>query len=285
MLEDENDAYHRDMTRISKSKLDVIAKSPLHFWAKFLDPKRKPESDTEWGVTGNAVHTAILEPHKFDAKYIVVPPHAPKRPTSVQINAKKPSDDTLIQIEWWRRFNNDNAGKSILSADEYEEIRGMQDAVFKHPTASAILISEDLKVEEKLEFTDPHTGEECKLRRDAFNTKLNWTIDLKTTEDASKEGFAKSVAKYRYHVQDAFYTDGHLAVHNEFPEAFIFIAVEKKHPHAVACYQLNRTAFEMGRELYIRDLNTYKECKETGIWKGYSDEIELLELPKWALKL
>jgi exodeoxyribonuclease VIII len=285
MIQDENEAYHRDMTRISKSKLDVIAKSPLHFWAKFLDPNRKPEPPTAWGVTGNAVHTAILEPHKFDRRYTVVPANAPKKPTAVQLNAKNPSADTIAAIEWWASFNAANAGKSILTAEEYEEARGMQDAVLSHPSAAALLVSEDLKVEETLEFTEPHTGVNCKMRRDAFNTRLGWTLDLKTTESAHPEDFAKSVHKYRYHVQDAFYSDGHMAVHNEYPEAFIFIAVEKKYPHAVACYQLSDAAVNLGRELYMRDLDTYLHCMRTGIWKGYSDDIERLELPKWAYKV
>lgn len=285
MKTDENEAYHRDLTRISKSKLDVIAKSPLHFWAKFLDPNRVPEPPTEWGTTGNAVHTAILEPHKFDRRFVVMPENAPKKPTSAQINAKNPSADTVTAIEWYARFHEANKGKSILSAEDYRDVRGMQDAVFKHPAAMALLVTDDIIAEETIEFDEPHTGEPCKLRRDAFNKRYGLTLDLKTTENASPSEFARSVNSYRYHVQDAFYTDGHLAKFGENTNGFVFIAVEKKAPYAVAVYQLTNRAVQLGRELYIRDINTYQECRRTGIWRGYSDEVEPLDLPQWAYRI
>lgn len=282
---DENELYHQDTSRISKSKLDIIEQSPLHYWAKFLDPNRKPQADTEWGVMGNAFHTAILEPTKFDRRYIVLPENAPKKPTSAQVNAKNPSADTLTQIEWWTRFNNDNQGKSILDKSEYEDIKHMQDAVFNHPSASQLLIESDLTVEEPLLFDEPTTGAPCKLRRDAYNHRLNVTLDLKTTESAHPEDFSKSAFKYRYHVQDAFYTDGCAYSTGEYPQGFVFIAVEKKAPYAVACYSLSATAVNIGRDAYLRNLDTYMKCIRSGEWPGYSDKIENLELPKWAYRV
>ena len=32
---------------------------------------------------------------------------------------------------------------------------------------------------------------------------------------------------------------------------------------------------------YIEDLETYANCKNTGIWPGYSEEIKPLNLPSW----
>lgn len=281
---DENELYHQDTSRISKSKLDIIETSPLHYWAKFLNPNRKQEPDKAWGVLGNAFHTAVLEPSKFDKRYIVIPDNAPKKPTSAQVNAKNPSADTLTQIEWWARFNREHAGKSILDASDYEDVRRMQDAVFNHPSASQLLAS-DLTVEETFEFDEPTTGAPCKIRRDAYNHKYRLTLDLKTTDSAHPEDFAKSAFKYRYHVQDAFYTDGYSFATGEYPDGFVFIAVEKKPPYAVACYRLTATAVNIGREAYLRNLDTYMKCIRSGEWPGYSDLIENLELPKWAYKV
>ena len=95
-----NAAYHAG-DGISKSGLDLIARSPLHYFAKYRSPDRERDEPTEAMKLGTAVHSAVLEPESFASDYIVVPADAPRRPTTVQLNAKKPSDDTVIAIEWF----------------------------------------------------------------------------------------------------------------------------------------------------------------------------------------
>ena len=41
-------------------------------------------------------------------------------------------------------------------------------------------------------------------------------------------------------------------------------------------------AMEHGRKLYLRDLETYMRCKESGVWPAYPSDIQVLSLPRWA---
>ena len=60
----ENADYHRH-SAISKSGLDVVAKSPLHYWARYLDPKREVPEPTAAMRIGTALHTLVLEQDQF----------------------------------------------------------------------------------------------------------------------------------------------------------------------------------------------------------------------------
>jgi hypothetical protein len=93
------------------------------------------------------------------------------------------------------------------------------------------------------------------------------------------------VANYRYHAQEAFYTDGYrFANPGEFADelSFIFVAVEKEAPFGVAVYELDQEAVNIGRALYKRNLETYVRCRAANEWPAYPNEVQTLSLPKWA---
>lgn len=187
-------------------------------------------------------------------------------------------------LEEWQRNNSE---RKVLSPEAFEQIFAMRDAVMNHPSAFAIL---------------HHV-------KDIIG-------DLKTTEDASPEGFAKSIANWRYDVQHAYYMDGtrlaleqgkcnppqegkaELSVYwtdpvtgvlcrcrpdfwRGYPKHFAFIAVEKKPPYAVGVYVLDSEGVEIGRAQYQHDLRVYAECVRTGEWPGYGDKIQTISLPAW----
>ena len=108
-------------------------------------------------------------------------------------------------------------------------------------------------------------------------------VDLKTTEDASPAGFSKSCAKYRYHVQAASYSEGYRQITGEYVKAFVFVAQEKTPPYAVATYTLSAESLLEGEIQYNKNLATYTECMLKEKWPAYSDDIEELSLPGWAM--
>lgn len=237
---------------VSKSVLDKIARSPLHCRA-YLDGERT--EPTPAMLLGTAVHTAILEPERFDAEYAVF--EGDRRTT-----AGKQAYAELV-----------SRGKSIISASDADVISSMSAAVRAHPVASALL--RNGSAEQSVFWTDPMTGLECKCRPDWWRTD-NIVVDVKTTEDASPASFAKSVAGFRYHVQAAHYQAGTQA------ERFVFIAVEKKAPYAVAVYDLDAVSLELGEAIRRQDLAMFELCSRAGEWPGYSPDIEVLSLPPWA---
>lgn len=190
-----------------------------------------------------------------------------------------------------------NGHRNVLDSDAWEQLHRMRDAVMAHPAARALLTAVPGVAEQSVYWIDAETGELCRCRPD-FWRQDGIIVDVKTCEDASPEGFAKSIHNWRYHVQHPFYQDGINAMREqllaaaageEFPpvvpapvRAFVFLAVEKKAPHAVAVYMLDAEAVELGRMEYRRDLNTLHQCIENDNWPGYGDVIQPITLPAWA---
>lgn len=354
---------------ISKSGLDLVHRSPLHFNAVMTaanDRTPTPAQDL-----GTAVHMAILEPSEFAKTYCLplrrsdVPDAIEDREVLVEMvnklnetrlpklstggkkeeqvarimaeiatgdaekdaaylaeleamkgaelkaqleamNADRPGKlstsgsrhelaDILrangVEVTLWSdvmdEWQRNNSQRKILSPETYDQIVAMRNAVMNHPAAFAIL---------------HHV-------KDIIG-------DLKTTEDASPEGFAKSIANWRYDVQHAYYIDGtrlaleqgkcnppqegtaELSVYwtdpvtgvlcrcrpdfwRGYPKHFAFIAVEKKPPYAVGVYVLDSEGVDIGRAQYQHDLRIYAECVRTGEWPGYGDKIQTISLPAW----
>ena len=113
--------------------------------------------------------------------------------------------------------------------------------------------------------------------KDFINEAHELIIDLKSTTDASYTAFGYSCIEYRYHVQQPFYLDG-LAAVGQRMKGFVFVAVEKQPPYAVACYTIDPDSCRIGRDLIRRNLETYARCHDSDIWPGY-EPLRDLDLP------
>lgn len=73
--------------------------------------------------------------------------------------------------------------------------------------------------------------------------------------------------------------------HGERVESFVFFAVEDSAPYLVNRFEVIEGSHThlMGRERYMKDLETYAQCCETGIWPGYGEGFQPLEMPRWAI--
>jgi exodeoxyribonuclease VIII len=130
-------------------------------------------------------------------------------------------------------------------------------------------------------WVDEISGLQCKCRPDWLLDDSSMMVDLKTTEDASPKAFQQSIAKWRYHVQAAWYLDGIEKATGKRPEQFIFIAVEKKPPYACAVYVADPQMVEIGGQTARADLDKLNICKAADYWPGYSDQVEVINLPPW----
>lgn len=269
------DEYHSG-PGISNSGLGLLGRSPLHYWAKYRDPNREPVEPTPAMQIGTAVHCAVLEPDRFRQEFVTIPADAPKKPTSVQLNAKNPSDATIAAILWWEEFEERNKGATILSADDFAKCQRISESVQRHNAAEILFAEGDAEV--SIFWEDEETGVLCKIRPDwLMRTAI---FDLKTTEDASAQAFQRSVLNYGYFRQAAFYLDGAQAAGLEV-DAFIFGAVEKSAPFASAFYFADEAMLEIGRSDYRRLLRIYAECLETDRWPGYPEHLTPIGLPAW----
>lgn len=263
-LDISNEDYHRDTSRISKSGCDKISVSPAHYYAAYLDPERPGKEDTAALIVGKCAHVSVFERHLY-ADEVAVAPECDRRTT----------DGKTI----WNNFIATAAKKTILDKKDGEMIESLTKAVHAHP-AAAVLLREGY-AEQTFHFVDDETGVACKIRPDwLVEIGGRWYIvDLKTTEDASPYGFGYSSLKYKYDKAAAMYLDGFYAATGIEAAGFILIAAEKKSPWAVAVYEVTEDVVHEGRQKYKRDLRRYKECKESGRWPAYGDEITPLQFP------
>lgn len=257
------ESYH-DSEGVNKSLLDIVRQSPAHA-RYYLDNRNTDDGDTKALLFGRALHNMVLEPHNFDNNFCVAP--------NVDRRTKAGKEEYEI-------FQEVNAGKYVLSLDAYETVLNIRNEIYRQPNVENLLTT-DGDAEVSVYWTDDQTGMLCRCRPD-FLRSDGIIVDLKTTEDASPEGFAKSIAKYRYHVQAAWYMRGVEIATGERPQAFVFIAVEKKAPYAVGIYVLDERSLDEGECEMMDDLNTLAECIRVGQWPSYGrGEICTLSLPPY----
>lgn len=257
------DQDYRALKAVNWSSLKQYSKSPAHYRA-YLD---NPPEQTPAMFLGSVVHCLILEPDKFEEKYIVAPARRIDRRTTAGKNE-------------WAAFEAASAGKGIIPQDIWGTALNMAAAVNACHARNLVELCE--RHEQAITWTDPVTGLACKGRLDAYSPHTGVVLDIKTTSDASPRAFQRTIATYLYHGQAAFYLDGLLANGITAAQHFIFIAVEKEPPYAVASYACGPEMIAAGRRLTRQYLDMHKSCLDAGQWPGYPNRVQPIELPRWS---
>lgn len=256
-----------------------FARSPRHYlWAK--NNKIEP---TEAMIFGNALHTYILEPDEFVKRYTTLPEDAPKKPTSAQRNAKKPSPETIVAVEYWDSFLQANASKIILKQNDIECLKRMNEALYNNSFAAELMKS-ITSTEKELMWTDDVTGVEMKGKMDGCNDDL--TLDLKSCINAQPDSFSYNAYDMGYDRQAALYMDGRGQMKMKKGD-FYFIAMEKAEPFGISILKASKDFVEQGRFRYGKILEDFAYWREMGSpdvdysWTaplGYHS----LHLPPWV---
>jgi exodeoxyribonuclease VIII len=294
------EAYHAS-DGVSNSGLTQIGRSPLHYWAKYMDPERRPQEESAARIVGRALHCLLGEPDKFDNQFCLTPkiedhPHAVKTIDDIASLADKKGislpkgsktkmfealKEKLPEVVLWDEFKDQcTAGKAVLNPDQWDQVHRMRDAAMKHPSVKVLLAKGSF--EQSFYWMHPTFGVLCKCRPD-FLTADGVVIDFKTAEDASPDGFKASAWRYRYHVQAAFCVEG-VSAHQSAAGPFINLVIEKEPPYAVAVYEQDSETLAPGASEVNRNLELYAQCLRTNTWPGYSPLIVPLGAPAWARK-
>jgi hypothetical protein len=274
LLHEPERVYHA-REQISKSTLDWIAVSPLHYWARYVAPKEQRIIDerTPAMALGSLVHALVLEPATVAERYAEIPAGIDRR--------------TKDGKAAFSAFEAQLGDREAVTAEAWDTARAMADAVAANRAAASLLAHAPIREAVVLWESD---GIARRARIDAAAAgSLPMVIDLKTTSDASPDGFARAIANGRYHVQAAWYLDGLAAQGKGYASAaswpFVWVAVENKPPYAVAVYGASERMVARGRELAARDLALFRECREnhgTAPWPSYTAEPMEIDLPAWA---
>lgn len=251
--------YHRTEA-LSKSNLDKLAISPLHF----KHSKENPPAPTPAMIFGAAYHLAGLEPQEFSKFYAIAPEGIDRR--------------TKAGKEAWAEFEQECQGKTVITREDRDKISLMIEVLYAHETVQKLLTN---GIPEDSLFADMN-GVPGKCRPDYKRPDIGVLIDLKSAVDASPKGFSKAIANYNYHIQSAWYLDLVNLAETTNYEQFVFIVQEKEPPFAVAVYVADYEMIEMGRLRYEELLMVYKFCRDNDVWPGYPDKVQIISLPGWA---
>lgn len=254
-----NDEYHEG-PGVSKSGLELIGRSPFHYWSRYLDPARERRGPTQPMIIGSAFDLLVSEPAEFSNKYFQMP------------------EGMIRKGKAWDELNNANPGKDSLNDREYSMICRMRDSLMSQSIGRALF--EKGKFQRSFFWTDPLTGEVCKCRPD-FWTDDDVVVDLKTATSAELKAFQKSCVDYSYHVSTAFTLDGMTEVLGRAAGPYLFCVIEKEAPFAAAVFEAMPSMVELGRQEYQTNLMTYSRCRKENHWPGYPDELQQLAMPAW----
>ncbi|MFW5969620.1 MAG: PD-(D/E)XK nuclease-like domain-containing protein [Halofilum sp. (in: g-proteobacteria)] len=252
-----NEVYHK-LAGISGSGLHTIQQySPAHYRYAPTDDGKDPRPRE----IGTALHTALLEPHRFEREYIIT-----------EAEDRRAKAYTQAAEEYGKPF--------ALTAGEGERVTGMQQAAWRHPQARPLLEAID-RCESSVIASDPQTAVPVRIRPDAI-TAGGAIIDVKKARDARERPFASAAVNYGYDLKAAFYCDVWQWATGRRPTEYYLLVVEEQPPHAVMVYTLPDDWMQRGRRLYREALDTYAACLDAGEWPAYSDEIECLMPPAWV---
>lgn len=267
---------------VNASSLNGYNRSPMH--ARHAQLHRH---ETAAMRLGSALHAALLEPERYATRYV-------QRQRFAGKGSREANRQTVAAIA--------ARGLVELTEDERDACDAMRRAVLAHPI-SGPLVRDALALELTAVWLDEETGAPCKLRADLvsecdpalLDTSLasaaytvdgvrvgyaTVVVDIKTTDDASAREWQRSVLRYGYHRQAAWYLSG-LAALGMPASAFVFVVVESVPPHGVAVYELSDELLQHGHDECRRALALRLECERTQSWPGYPAEITTTEAPRW----
>lgn len=262
-----NAEYHAG-PGLSVSGAKRILASPFHYHALAQPHDAPPKAPTPAMVNGTLTHCALLEPREFDKRYAAGGEGADKRSKE------------------WREFAKHMAdsGLEIITHQQREAAMRQAAALRALPVVAELLA--DGVAEQSVYWKDHAHGLLLKCRPDwrasVAHGRGAVLLDVKTAVDASPEGFGKACANFGYFMQAPWYCEGVATALGLEVHGMVFAVVESEFPHACAAYMLSDEALALGRERNALARKRYAQCVASGEWPGYPQEIQVIDLPRWA---
>jgi len=274
--------------------------SMLKVWRERCSPEytlarlAKPKETTAAFAFGKALHASLLTP-QLPPTYVVMPADAPKYPTKAQLNAKKPSPETLDAIAWWKNFDEANKGLDVLDATGNYGGTRLAATIkrFKeHPMAVATIADGKPEVSVFAPFNLGGTIMR-KMRADFVCTGPT-IVDLKSSMDCSpkcvgkRDEFSAQLFDLDYDMQSAYYLDTYNAANpGDIKENFVFVAMDWDEDTGfvgIRVLHCTDAVIKSGRDKYIEALQAWMEAERSG-WKiGYPEEVTMLNVPEFVAK-
>jgi hypothetical protein len=269
------DKYHA-LPGTSASTLRAYWKqTPAH--AKvFLETHK----ETPAMIRGTVAHQLLLEPEKGLAGVAVLPDTYPGEDAKGRTVQKDWNGNATYCRDYIASAK--LAGLLPIKSDEYlHAVRAVQ-SVLNGPAGE--YYTEGWGEVSVIVHDEPNDAS-VRCRIDWLPRHHRVIADLKVTQDASEEDFAKTVWEQGYHIQAAVNLDAWNAVAGQDDPRthFDFIAVEPFPPYAVKVHRLSQRMIALGRMHAAELLALHCRCVLANHWPAYDPTVNLIEPKDWQL--
>jgi hypothetical protein len=255
--------YHNDPTTLSSSGARKLLKPSCP--AKFKHWRDNPEPPKLHFDIGTIAHTLLLG----DGPQIHVADYDSWRSADSRIEKAAAEEQGAIPI----------------LAGQFEEVQAMVKVAREHPIAGALFAPGSGKAEQSMYWLHRGTGVTLRCRPDWLRD--DQIVDYKTCASADLDSIQRDVARYGYHLQDAWYRAGFKALFGGQPK-FRFVFQEKQAPYLITVIELDLVALKIGQRLAEMAIWSYAECTASGVWPDYQAMAQAdpflpeVALPSWV---
>jgi len=283
------DHLYHSLSGISKSRLSGMDSNPERFLHEFLHPVQK---STTAMIKGSISHLLALQPRALK-KYFIEAPYNEFRSAEARAwkaGATEPGDEEEAGKQLSLKEKQPQAfvaglehrGKLFAKPGELNEHRAMAKKLRDSELAQRVLGSGEAEV--GLFWWDEDLQLQLKGRLDWVTTG-NAIVDYKTTEDASPVAWGRTVGNFGLIEQAAYYLDLWNLLHpGNQRTTWVWLVQERTAPYCIASYYALPEEIDAGRKLYQKKLLKIVECRNSGVWPAYGDELQPCTIPAWYLK-
>lgn len=273
------DAYHGDICdgpSVSSSHLrKAEAESLDEVWDSFyMNPDRAPEPEKKHFALGRAAHTLLLGEAGFREEFLI-------RPETYPDDESKPWSGNSGSCKKWLA-EAALLGKTVLTVDQVEVVRGMAARLAAHPTVQTGILNG--LIEHSIFWQDEKTGLWVKVRPDVIPTDSMMVGDLKTSANVQPQEVRRAITNHGYHQQMALIREGIFNVTGRVTTDHILIFIKSTRPFSINHKPLTAAAMYRGHQQNRRALDRIAECLKSGYWPGPDDDEVPADLTDWREK-
>jgi len=260
------DVYHADEA-ISSTKIRTFIKCPALYKFEYLTDWLYKKPVSRCATIGSMAHIMLLEPDKFNEKYIVA---------SEDIQDKR--------LKPWKEFSKKakDGGKEPLTHLEYVYLEAMRDAIISHPFANDIF---KYGMPETSFFAEhKETGLMIKGRPDYLIDLPDYgltMVDYKTVSGSLEFALLNAnAARSGYHIQAAHHIKAIKGATKKDVQTVLYILQMQEAPFLIRVAPLDAESLQVGHSQIDDAMFQLAECLKTDKWSGY-DDLEPFALPAW----
>jgi hypothetical protein len=232
------------ITHLSFTRLKELAHSPLALKRYIEETKKSTRAMDE----GTLLDCLLFEPDTFDTRFFVMP-EGLKKPTKAQLEAKKPSPESVAQIAAWKTMQASINGRITITEEQKQEAEFLAESVRNNSTVTfqGLLHPDNFNFQVPVDFF--YKGFKHRGIKDAHGVDRNGRAviwDLKRMAGRSGEALVRAqIRANKYDLQAAIYC----------------------HPYDIEGLPIEYYIIAVDNEGYVTPFRISKDAREKAAWE------------------